>query len=337
MGNRLKGKVAVVTGSGQGIGRAIAIAIAKEGAQIVTNNRKPDSTDATDLLGYSIDSLSQERQAKLNKSVSELTGDAEGTAKIIKDLGGEAVSFYGDVADFKTAEKLIQTSVDNFGDIDILVNNVGTFTYANCWEMSEEMWDTMNRIKYKSYFNCIRHATPYMIKKKWGRIINCSSLSWLGAVQQNSHYCAANAAVVGLTRAVAKELVDYGITCNAYTPRAFTRATATIVARMEKMADSGAPQNDKLIKLFESGAPPDHFAPFIAYLATDEAADITGTVFNVSGGGVAMYTIPQQINHINKENGIWTVDELVEIVPKELLKGYENPAKQSFLKPSKKS
>ena len=181
MSNRLKGKVAVVTGSGQGIGKSIAIALAKEGAKVVTNNRKPNSTDVTGLVGYSLDSLNKERQAKLNKSLDDLRGDAESVANEIKKLGGEAVPFYGDVADFKVAGKLIQTAVDSFGSIDILVNNAGTFRYANIWDMTEETWDAVTLNKPKSYFNCTRHAVPYMMKKKWGRIINTSSGAWLGS------------------------------------------------------------------------------------------------------------------------------------------------------------
>ena len=328
MSDRLKGKVAVVTGSGQGIGRAIAIQLAKEGAKVVTNNRKPNSTDITNLVGYSVGSLNKERQAKLNKSLGELGGDAESTAKTIKDNGSEAVPFYGDVANFETAGKLIQTAIDNWGSIDILVNVAGTFRYANIWDMSEEIWDAVTLNKPKSYFNCIRHAAPYMMKQKWGRIINCSSVAWLGSAMQNSNYCAANAGVIGLTSAVAKELVGYGITCNAFTPEAFTRAAATIVARFEKMAENGGPRDDSRMKMFESGLPADLFAPFIAYLATDEAADINGTVFDVGGKRVAIYSMPQQIRYIDKEKGNWTVDELVKIVPKKLLIGYENPAKK---------
>jgi len=328
MGNRLKGKVAVVTGSGQGIGRAIAIGLASEGAKVVTNNRKPNSTDVTNLVGYSLDSLNKERQAKLNKSLSELGGDAESTAKAIRDLGGEAVPFYGDVADFKVAGKLIQTAVDSFGSVDILVNNAGTFRYANIWDMSEEIWDTVTGNKPKSYFNCTRQAVPYMMKNKWGRIINTTSGAWLGGAGQNSNYCAANGGVVSFTSAVAKELVNYGITCNAFAPVALTRATVTILARFEKMAESGGPKNEDRAKYFGSHVLPEHLAPFIVYLATDEAADITASVFHVGGESIGIYSQPQIVKQITKEKGMWTVDELVKAVPKELLKGYVNPAKK---------
>jgi 3-oxoacyl-[acyl-carrier protein] reductase len=327
MSNNLKGKVAVVTGSGQGIGRSIAIALAKEGAKVVTNNRKPNSTDPTNLVGYSLGSLNKERQATLKKKLAELGGDAESTAKAIKDLGGKAVPFYGDVSDFKVAGKLIQTAVDTFGSIDILVNNAGTFRYANIWDMTEEIWDTVTLNKPKSYFNCTRHAVPYMMKQKWGRIINCSSGAWLGSAMQNSNYCAANAGVVGFTRAVAKELVSYGITCNAFTPGAYTRAAATMVARIEKMAEEGTPKDEQRMRRFEEGMSPDYLAPFIAYLATDEAANITGTVFDLRGNRCSIYSNPIQIHTIDKKEGMWTVDELVKTVPEGLLKDYVNPGK----------
>lgn len=328
MSNRLEGKVAVVTGSGQGIGKAIAIQLAREGAKVVTNNRKPNSTDASNLVGYSIDSLNKERQAKLKKGLAELTGDAVGTAKIIKDLGGEAVPFFGDVADFKTAGKLIQTAVDTFGKIDILVNNAGTFRYSNCWDMSEETWDAVTGNKPKSYFNTVRHAAPYMMKQKWGRIINCSSPAFLGSSMENSNYCAANAGVVGYTQAIARELFPYGITCNAFAPSALTRATVTVLARWEKEDENGIPTDKARTGAFEKAPAAEALAPFIAYLATDEAAAITGSVFRVGGNHVGLYSIPQEIKTIDKKEGMWTVDELVKAVPGDLLKDYKNFAQK---------
>jgi 3-oxoacyl-[acyl-carrier protein] reductase len=331
MGNRLKGKVALVTGSGQGIGRAIAMGLASEGAKVVTNNRKPKSTDVTNLVGYKLDSLNKERQNKLNKSLEELGGDAESTANEIKKLGGEAIPFYGDVSDFKVAGKFIQTAVDKWGSVDILVNNAGTFRYANIWDMSEEVWDTVTLNKPKSYFNCTRHAVPYMMKNNWGRIINTTSGAWLGGAGQNSNYCAANGGVVSFTSAIAKELVGYGITANAFCPEALTRATVTILARFEKMTEETGTDNDRRVKMFESHQLPEHIAPFLTYLATDEAADITGTVFHLGGERIGIYQQPIIVNEINKTTGgMWTVDELVKIVPKQLLKEYKNPAKQPF-------
>jgi 3-oxoacyl-[acyl-carrier protein] reductase len=328
MGNNLKGRVAVVTGSGQGIGRAIAIEMAKEGAKVVTNNRKPNSTDITNLVGYSLDSLNKARQEKLNKGLAELKGDAESVANEIKQLGGEAVPFYGDVADFKTAGKLIQTAVDTFGSIDILVNNAGTFRYANIWNMTEEIWDAVTLNKPKSYFNTIRHAVPYMMKQKWGRIINTSSPAWLGSAMENSNYCAANAGVVGLTRGVARELYNYGITCNSFAPSALTRATVTILARWEKEDENGISTDKGRTAAFERAPVAEALAPFITYLATQDAANITGTVFRVGGNHVGLFSDPQEVATIDKKEGMWTVDELRQVAPRELLKAYKNFAQK---------
>lgn len=325
MGDRLKGKVAAVTGSGQGIGRAIAIALAKEGAKVVTNNRKPNSTDPTILIGeYSVESLTKEQREEVLKRCEELAGDAASTANAIKKLGGEAIPFFGNVAEFETARKFIQAAIDNFGSIDILVNNAGTFRYGSCWTMPEEVWDAVAGNKPKSYFNTIRHASPHMIEKKWGRIINCSSGAWLGRQPDHCNYCAANAGVVGLTQAVARELYPFGITCNAFTPTALTRATATGAARFKKMATDGKNISQERLNMYERTPVADDLGPFIAYLATNEAAGITGSVFALAGGHVGLWSVPQEISTIDKKDGQWTVDELVKVAPKELLKGYKN-------------
>lgn len=325
MSQRLKGKVAVVTGSGQGIGRAIAIALAEEGAKIVTNNRKPNSTSPGVLLGeYNLDSLSKDDREELLKACADLNGDAESTAKSIKDMGGDAIPFYGDVGDFKVAGKLIQTAIDNFGKIDILVNNAGTFRYGNIWDMSEETWDAVTGNKPKSYFNTMRHASPHMMKQKWGRIINCSSPSFMGRTPFHCNYCTANAGVVALTEAVSRELYPYGITCNAFTPGAWTRATVTIIARYKKMAEDGKYIPPGRADLYKKSPPVDELGPFITYLATEEAGYITGSVFQVGGGHVGLYSVPQEIATIDKKEGKWTVDELVKVVPEQLLKGYKN-------------
>ncbi len=326
MGDRLKGKVAVVTGSGQGVGKAIALAMAKEGAKVVTNNRRPGSTG--------LSSYGEEFAKKLSSEEAErarqLSGDAETVATEIRDMGGEAVGFFGDVSDFKTAGKLIQTAVDNFGKIDILVNNAGTFRRAFIWDLSEEAWDYVIAAKLKGAFNCIRHTAPLMKEQGWGRIINCISGAWLGALE-HPNYSAANAGVVGLTRSVAREMYKYGVTCNAYAPLAMTRGVVSLAARTRIMAAEGitiraergttttAPTE------LETIAGPEGLAPFVAYLATEEAAQISGTVFRIVGNEFVIYSDPEEKKLIKKETGLWTVDELVEAVPKGLLAGYQNP------------
>ncbi|MFC2060744.1 SDR family NAD(P)-dependent oxidoreductase, partial [Chloroflexota bacterium] len=314
-------------GSGQGIGRAIAINMAKEGAKVVTNNRRPGSTSATYGEAF-LNSLGQERRDWLIKRSAELTGDAATTAQTIRDMGGEAVPFFGDVSDFDTAGKLIQTAVDNFGGIHILVNVAGTFGRGFVWEMTEETWDHVNRVKPKSHFNCIRHACPLMIEQRWGRIINCTSRAWLG-VFDSCNYSAANAGVVGLTRAVAMELYQYGITCNAFAPHAETRAGANLLIRAKVMEEAGTPIMSKEFLETRAANPlpgPEELAPFISYLATDEAANISGTTFNLRGSAIHLYSEPEIRKTIGKKEGLWTVAELIEQVPKTLLEGYKNPA-----------
>ena len=319
MSNRLEGKVAVVTGSGQGIGRAIAIALAQEGASVVTNNRKKGSTGITTYNEAFEKSMTKEEKER----ATEMSGDAETTAEEITKMGGKAVPFFGDVGSFEVAGKLIQTAVDNFGKIDIVVNNAGTFAHAWPWEMTEQEWDHITSNKPKSSFNTTRHVLPLMMEQRWGRIINCTSSAWLGQ-SNHANYSAANAGVVGFTRSVARDVFQYGITCNAFAPGALTRATFSlrILADRQAAARGAAP----MARTGEIGNLPEQLAPFIAYLATEEAGNISGTVFAVHGGHVGRYSDPIEVATLDKAEALWTVDELVEQVPKALLSEYQNPA-----------
>jgi len=322
MGDILKGKVAVVTGSGQGIGRAIAVAMAREGAKVVTNNRKPGGTKFAILTDAQLGALTKEKKEWVLKLSKEYFGDAETTAQKIRELGGEAVPFFGDVSNFEVAGKLIQKAVDSFGKVDILANVAGTFRFSAIWEMSEETWDYVNDIKPKSYFNCIRHAAPFMMKQKWGRILNCTSQAWAGDVLKHAEYAAANAGVVGLTRAVASELYPYGITCNAFAPFASTRASFELEAYDLAVNKAESPYVvDKKLSL-ETVPSPDDIAPFIAYLASDAAAKVSGTVFGVGGSTIGIYADPDITKSITKDKGVWTMEELKQQVPG-LLEGYK--------------
>lgn len=298
MGDRLKDRVAVVTGSGQGIGKAIAVAMAKEGAKVVTNNRRPGTSG----------------------------GDAETAAKEIIDMGGQAVAFFGSVSEFDGAQKLIQAAVDNFGRLDILVNNAGADAPRMVWNMTEEDWDRCIDSFLKGSFNCICYACGLMREQRWGRIINTTSSAWLGTVG-HCNYGAAKAGIVGLTRAVAREMGRYGVTCNAYAPTAATRFTLSedIVAGFKKRFEAGLMTKERYEELINPPGP-ETVTPLLVYLCTDEAADINGQVFDVTGGNIAIYSEPVKKKSIGKEEGLWTVEELIELVPKILLEGYQNPA-----------
>lgn len=294
----IKDKVAIVTGSGQGIGKAIAVAFAREGAKVVTNNRRPGTSG----------------------------GDAETVAREIAGFGGKAIPFFGSVDDFAVAQKLVQTAVDNFGRVDILVNNAGADSPKMVWNMTEEDWDRCVDSFLKSSFNCIRHASALMREQKWGRIINTTSTAWLGAVG-HCNYGAAKAGIVGLTRNVAREVGRYGITCNAYAPTAATRFTLApdVVAGFKKRFEAGLMTKERFEEL-TNPPPPETVAPFLVYLCTDAAADINGQVFDVTGGSIAIYSEPIKKKSIDKDKGLWAVEELIELVPKGLLESYKNPA-----------
>lgn len=327
MGDLLKGRVAVVTGSGQGIGRAIAIHMAKEGAKVVTNNRCRGSTGNALIKESIINSLNQEKRKWFQKQMEESSGDAETTAQTIKDLGGEALPFFGDISDFKTAAELIQTTVDHFGKIDILVNVAGTFGFSPIWEISEETWDRVTLTKPKGYFNTIRHAVPHMMKQRWGRILNCTSRAFLGDVLKHAEYCTANAGVVGLTKAVAIELYPYGITCNAFSPFARTRAAVELTTYDMAVNEKDSPWIDRKFSFpLEQTPSPDHVAPFVTYLASDEAAKISGSIFSIGGNSIGLYSEPEIAKNLIKYGEPWTIEELIQQVPRGLLMGYRSIA-----------
>ena len=288
MGDWLLERVAIITGAGRGIGKEIALAMAQEGAKVVTND-----CDA---------------------------GVAEMVAKQIADLGSQATWFYGDVSKFETAQKLIQTAVDNFGRLDILVNNAGVAAHNMIWDMTEKDWDYVVSVNLKGTFNCIRHASGIMKEQRWGRIVNTTSFARLG-VPEACCYCAAKAGIVGLTKAVALEMRSYGVTCNAYGPGAATRLTSSeeLKASFRRWFESGALTKEAYDKLMNP-PPPEKIPPFIVYLCTDEAAGITGTVFNVEGKEILIFTEEVRNSIVKEEEGSWTVEELGALVPKVLLK-----------------
>jgi 3-oxoacyl-[acyl-carrier protein] reductase len=331
MSELLKGKAAVVTGSGQGIGRAIAIGLAKEGAMVVTNNRKPQSTGLAMLTEAQLDKLDKRKRDSFRKETEAINGDAETTAKAIREAGGEAIAFFGDISDFNTAEKLINTAVKNFGKIDILVNVAGGFGFSPLEKMTEELWDKVTTIKPKGYFNTIRHAVPYMMKQKWGRILNCTSRAFLGDVIKHAEYCTANAGVVGLTKAVAIEMREHGITSNAFSPYAKTRADYELRTYAE-VADDTPWIGQRAAGGSGFVAPtPDYIAPFICYLCSDEAAHVSGSIFSLGGNGIGMYSEPVIARNMTKF-GVqpWTMEEIRQQAPKALFQGYRNPAENTY-------
>jgi hypothetical protein len=306
MGDYLKDKVAVVTGSGRGIGRGIAILMAQEGAKVVVNDLGggPDGTGGA--------------QAPADDVVAE-----------IEAKGGEAVANYDSVASPEGGENIIKTAIDSFGRLDILVNNAGILRDRMVFNMSDEEWDGVLKVHLYGTFYCTRTACRVFRNQKSGRIINFSSTSGLGNLGQ-TNYSAAKEAIIGLTRTVARDMGKYGVTCNAIRPGAATRLTVTpeLKAAMERKAAQGIDRPSSSITAGEfdmSALDPDMVAPFVAWLAGDESGNVNGYDFGLAGGNIQLYSQPQIIKTIYQK-GRWTVDELADVVPKTLGTGLANPS-----------
>jgi NAD(P)-dependent dehydrogenase (short-subunit alcohol dehydrogenase family) len=189
--------------------------------------------------------------------------------------------------------------------------------------MSEEEWDKIITVNLKGHFTCTKYACQWFKEQGNGRIINTSSRAFLGGLGQAS-YSASKAGIIGLTRTIALDVGKYGITCNAIVPSAGTRMTLSpeIAALWERHGKGD------MIRQTQEIDPSDN-APFVVFLATDQAASINGCVFRVAGGQVSLYSEPELMRTIYKQ-GRWSVDELLEIVPHTLSAGLERE-KKSFL------
>lgn len=303
MAQRLKGKNAVVTGAGGGVGRAIALALAEEGANVVVND-----------LGGAV-----------NGSGSSTT-PAEETVALIKKAGSKAVANYDNVTEFDAAKRIIDTCVEHFGKLDILVNVAGILRDRMVFNMSFDEWDAVIKVHLYGTFNCCRHACALMRQQRSGRIINTTSDAWVQTVG-HVNYGAAKGGIVTLTKSIAREMGRYGVTCNAFAPVAATRMTLSeeTKAGFKKRYEAGQMSKERYEELI--GMPgPEFVAPFIAYLATDEASDINGCVFQVTGGRVGLYSEPELVRFIFKPEGKWSVDELIKTVTQTLTQGIANPA-----------
>ena len=243
----LEGKVAIVTGASRGIGEAIAIDLATNGAQVVVNYHASEQA-------------------------------AEGVVAEIKKSGGEAMAVQADVSQFQEAQSLIKESLDTYGQIDILVNNAGTTRDTLLLLMKEDDWDVVMDTNLKSLFNCCKAAARPMIRrKKGGRIINISSVSGLVGQGGQTNYAASKAGIVGFTKSLAKELGSRDITVNAVAPGFIPTA---LTEGLPEDLLQGAIQLTPLGRLGKAS----EIAHLVTFLASDNAAFITGEVIRVDGG-----------------------------------------------------
>lgn len=242
----LENKVALVTGAGRGIGRAIAIALAKEGAEVIVNYNG-----------------SEERAKEVKQTIEE--------------NGGKASVYKCNVSDFEACETMIKDVVKEYGHLDILVNNAGITRDGLIMKMKEEDFDAVLNVNLKGTFNTIRHSVRQMLKQRSGKIINISSVSGILGNAGQANYAASKAGVIGLTKTMARELGSRGITVNAIAP-GFVDTEMTGVLS-EEIRENACRQ----IILGRFGKPED-IANVAVFLASDKADYITGQVISVDGG-----------------------------------------------------
>ncbi len=303
MGARLKGKAAVVTGAGRGIGRAIVELLAAEGAAVVVND-----------LGGGVDGSGNQSSV------------ADEVVAAIKAKGGTAVANYDSVSDFAAAERIVGTAVKEFGAIDVLVNNAGILRDRMIFNMPEEDWDAVIAVHLKGSFNCTRHAAGHMRRQKSGRIISMSSTSGVIGNPGQANYGAAKDGIAAMTRVVSRELGKYGVTVNAVCPGAATRMTQTVsdsARQARSKAGIQTPAGQPVFQLQHTG--PENVAPWVVYLATDAARDVNGQVFFVMGGIIALMNEPAPVRTIFHD-GRWTPEEIATVFSRTLGQDLVNPA-----------
>ncbi|MBX3026046.1 SDR family oxidoreductase [bacterium] len=299
----LRGRVAVVTGAGRGIGRGVALELADQGAQVVVND-----------YGVSLDG---------REPTSE---PAEAVVAEIRAAGGEAVANASSVAEWGSAKTIIDQAVERFGRLDILVTCAGFLRDRMVFNMNEEEWDAVVGVHLKGTFNCVRHAAPLMRAQRGGRLITFSSGAGMFGNPGQANYGAAKAGISGLTKVVARDLGRYGVTANSICPVAATRMTmteATLKAR-EIRKQQGIVREESALRQLENLKPED-VAPLVAFLASDFAANVNGQMFLCAGTSYSLLSLPRAEKTLYKE-GRWTLDELDALVPQTLTEGLLNPA-----------
>jgi NAD(P)-dependent dehydrogenase (short-subunit alcohol dehydrogenase family) len=298
MAGLLDGKVAIITGSGRGIGREEALLMAKHGAKVVVND-----------LGAHFDGTGGADVHPAQEVVNE-----------IKKMGGEAVTNGESVSDFKGAKRIVECALDHFGKLNIVVNNAGILRDRMIFNMGEEDWDSVVGVHLKGTFAMSRHACEYWREehKKGnvlnGRIVNTSSdAGLLGNVGQ-SNYGGAKAAVALMAIVMDAEMQKYGVTCNAIAPVARTRltieATPSTAAFMGKKVEEGK------FDVFD----PRNIAPLVAWLASDDAANVHGEVFRVGGGTVWLMQGWHSVGKVSQK-AVWEPASLGDKLKAELAKG----------------
>jgi NAD(P)-dependent dehydrogenase (short-subunit alcohol dehydrogenase family) len=280
----LDGRVAIITGGGRGIGRSISRLFAAEGARLVIND-----------LGGHADGTGRDESP------------ARDLAEELSAGGAAAVSDGGDIADTATGERLVQTAIDQYGKLDIVVNVAGILRDRMIFNLPPEDWDAVIRVHLRGHYSTIRPASAYWRSQRNPagnyRIINFSSGSGLHGSPGQPNYAAAKLGIVGFTYSLAQGLARYGVTANAIAPGASTRLTDTIPDDKRagaSIGDSSAP---------DPRMSPDNIAPICAYLASEQSSWLTGRTLSASGYKIGLYNNPEVIAEVASD-GPWSLEDL---------------------------
>ncbi len=275
----LDGKVAIISGSGRGIGRAMAELFAAKGARVIVNDPG---------VGEGGEGGDQ--------------APAEETAQAIKAAGGEASPNFDSVATFEGTTSMVNQALGSYGRLDIIVNNAGILRDRMLHKMSPEEWQAVQDVHLGGHFNLCRAAINVFREQRSGRIINFTSTSGLIGNLGQTNYGAAKLGIVALTRILAMESMRNNITVNAIAPSAWTRMIATIPAK-------DAQQEQRLANMKKMK--PAHIAALAVYLASDAAREVTGQVFGVRAGEIMVYSFPQPVKSVHQSGG-WTPEQVGE-------------------------
>jgi len=278
---RLDGRVAIVTGAGRGIGRSVALLLAREGASVVVND-----------LGAALDGSGSD------------SGPAQQVVEEIGAAGGKAVASGADICDHAAADGLVRTAIEEFGRLDVLVNVAGILRDRMVFNMTEQEWDDVIRVHLKGTFNTTKFASAHWRSLRdesaQNRIINFTSVSGLHGAPGQPNYAAAKMGIVGLTYSCAHSLAKYGVTVNAISPGAATRMTESVPTTRRRGRISSAQEFS-----------PDNVAPVVGYLASEQSGWITGRIVHSSGFQVALYSNPEPIIRLIGTEP-WDPDDLAE-------------------------
>ncbi len=301
MAEMLKDKVAIITGSGRGIGRGVAKLMAAQGAKVVVVDP-----------GVNVDGTGAD------------SSFAQTVVDEIKAEGGDGVACLESVATMAGGEKIVQTALDSFGKLDIVVTVAGILRDRMIFNMSEQEWDDVIAVHLKGTFSVVKNASVIFRQQRSGRIITFSSTTGLYGNSGQANYGAAKDGIAGFTRVVARDMGRYGVTSNSISPGAATRMTQSVPdeARALRAARGIGGANLDTPRLRGEG---EDVAPFVTWLASDEAAHVNGHIFHITEGLVSLMNEPEPVKTIRKE-GKWTVEELAKVFPATIGVELFNPA-----------